>query len=164
MIAVIFEVEPANGNPEPYLAIAAGLIEELRAVDGFISVERFQSLSNPGKLLSLSFWMTALTTVAICLLAWLLERDAWREPDALVWGAIAYNAIGAFGFAQPAWFYLARGLPPVASSISVMMIPVLGTYSGAWLLGEALHWQDYAAMAAIVASIALVLQRRPSAG
>ena len=115
-------------------------------------------------LLALSFWMTALTTVAICLLAWLLERDAWREPDALVWGAIAYNAIGAFGFAQPAWFYLARGLPPVASSISVMMIPVLGTYSGAWLLGEALHWQDYAAMAAIVASIALVLQRRPSAG
>lgn len=56
MIAVIFEVEPANGNPEPYLAIATGLIEELRAVDGFISVERFQSLSNPGKLLSLSFW------------------------------------------------------------------------------------------------------------
>lgn len=56
MIAVIFEVEPANGNPEPYLAIAAGLIEELKAMDGFISVERFQSLSNPGKLLSLSFW------------------------------------------------------------------------------------------------------------
>lgn len=56
MIAVIFEVEPANGNPEPYLAIAASLIEELRTMDGFISVERFQSLSNPGKLLSLSFW------------------------------------------------------------------------------------------------------------
>jgi heme-degrading monooxygenase HmoA len=56
MIAVIFEVEPAGGNPGPYLDIAAGLIEELKAVDGFISVERFQSLSNPGKLLSLSFW------------------------------------------------------------------------------------------------------------
>ena len=55
MIAVIFEVEPADGNPEPYLAIAAGLVEELRAVDGFISVERFESLSQPGKLLSLSF-------------------------------------------------------------------------------------------------------------
>lgn len=56
MIAVIFEVEPANGNPEPYLHIAAGLIDELKAIDGFISVERFQSLSTPGKLLSLSFW------------------------------------------------------------------------------------------------------------
>lgn len=56
MIAVIFEVEPANGNPDPYLQIAAGLIDELKAIDGFISVERFQSLTQPGKLLSLSFW------------------------------------------------------------------------------------------------------------
>ncbi|PTX11307.1 antibiotic biosynthesis monooxygenase [Achromobacter mucicolens] len=56
MIAVIFEVEPAHGDPTPYLDIAAGLIDELRTVDGFISVERFQSLSTPGKLLSLSFW------------------------------------------------------------------------------------------------------------
>ena len=56
MIAVIFEVEPAQGDPAPYLHIAAGLIDELRTIDGFISVERFQSLSAPGKLLSLSFW------------------------------------------------------------------------------------------------------------
>lgn len=56
MIAVIFEVEPANGNPDPYLDIAAGLIDDLKTIDGFISVERFQSLSTPGKLLSLSFW------------------------------------------------------------------------------------------------------------
>ncbi|MBB1629045.1 antibiotic biosynthesis monooxygenase [Achromobacter sp. UMC71] len=56
MIAVIFEVEPAEGNPDPYLRIAARLIDELKAIDGFISVERFQSLTTPGKLLSLSFW------------------------------------------------------------------------------------------------------------
>lgn len=56
MIAVIFEVEPAEGRQSDYLAIAASLAEELRAMDGFISVERFQSLTTPGKLLSLSFW------------------------------------------------------------------------------------------------------------
>ena len=81
-----------------------------------------------------------------------------RSPT--VWLAIAYNAVGVFGFAHAAWFYLARSLPPVAAGISVMMIPVLGTFSGAVLLGEALHWQDFAAMAAIVSSIALVLRRR----
>ena len=48
MIAVIFEVEPAQGDPKPYLDIAATLIDELKAIDGFISVERFQSLSTPG--------------------------------------------------------------------------------------------------------------------
>jgi heme-degrading monooxygenase HmoA len=56
MIAVIFEVWPASGRKDDYLAIAASLRTELEAIDGFISVERFQSLTDPGKLLSLSFW------------------------------------------------------------------------------------------------------------
>jgi heme-degrading monooxygenase HmoA len=56
MIAVVFEVWPASGRKEDYLAIAATLRAELEKMDGFISVERFQSLTDPGKLLSLSFW------------------------------------------------------------------------------------------------------------
>ena len=55
MIAIIFEVEPAPGCKDTYLDIAAHLRPELEAIDGFISVERFQSLTNPGKMLSLSF-------------------------------------------------------------------------------------------------------------
>jgi len=56
MIAVIFEVEPAPGERQTYLDTAAALRAELEAIDGFISVERFESLSRPGRLLSLSFW------------------------------------------------------------------------------------------------------------
>jgi heme-degrading monooxygenase HmoA len=56
MIAVIFEVWPASGRKEDYLAIAATLRAELEQIDGFVSVERFQSLTDAGKLLSLSFW------------------------------------------------------------------------------------------------------------
>ncbi|MEM7745879.1 MAG: antibiotic biosynthesis monooxygenase [Pseudomonadota bacterium] len=56
MIAVIFEVEPKDGHLEPYLDIAQSLRPELEAIDGFISVERFSSLTTPGKYLSLSFW------------------------------------------------------------------------------------------------------------
>jgi heme-degrading monooxygenase HmoA len=56
MIAVIFEVWPAPGRKDDYLSIAASLRAELERIDGFISVERFQSLTEPGKLLSLSFW------------------------------------------------------------------------------------------------------------
>jgi heme-degrading monooxygenase HmoA len=56
MIAVIFEVRPASGRKEDYLAIAAKLKPDLEKVDGFISVERFQSLTDETKLLSLSFW------------------------------------------------------------------------------------------------------------
>jgi heme-degrading monooxygenase HmoA len=56
MIAVIFEVRPAPGRERAYLDIAANLRGELEGIDGFVSVERFQSLTDPGKLLSLSFF------------------------------------------------------------------------------------------------------------
>ena len=56
MIAVIFEVEPKDGMLDPYLDLAAELKPELEMVDGFVSVERFTSLTTPGKYLSLSFW------------------------------------------------------------------------------------------------------------
>lgn len=56
MIAVIFEVWPADGRRESYLDYAARLRPELEKIDGFISVERFQSLADPAKMLSLSFW------------------------------------------------------------------------------------------------------------
>ena len=56
MMVVIFEVEPAAGRRQAYLDAAAALKPLLEHIDGFISIERFQSLSQPGKLLSLSFW------------------------------------------------------------------------------------------------------------
>ena len=56
MLAVIFEVIPAPGRKQQYLELAAQLRPELEKIDGFISVERFASLTNEGKLLSLSFW------------------------------------------------------------------------------------------------------------
>jgi heme-degrading monooxygenase HmoA len=56
MIAVIFEVWPASGRKTEYLEHAARLRGVLEHVDGFISVERFQSLADPEKLLSVSFW------------------------------------------------------------------------------------------------------------
>jgi hypothetical protein len=55
MIAVIFEVSPKEGHKEAYLEIAACLRPQLETLDGFISVERFQSLTRPNKILSLSF-------------------------------------------------------------------------------------------------------------
>lgn len=56
MHAVIFEVEPEPERRQEYLDIAARLRPELEKIDGFISIERFQSLTDPNKILSLSFW------------------------------------------------------------------------------------------------------------
>lgn len=56
MIAIIFEVIPAEGRKQAYLDIAATMRPLVEQVEGFISVERFQSLTNPDKLLSISFF------------------------------------------------------------------------------------------------------------
>jgi heme-degrading monooxygenase HmoA len=56
VIAVIFEVTPAPGRTQEYLDLAASLRPELERFDGFISIERFSSLTTEGKILSLSFW------------------------------------------------------------------------------------------------------------
>lgn len=56
MITVIFEVEPAAGMRDAYLGIASDLRPLLDGIDGFLSIERFQSLADPNRILSLSFW------------------------------------------------------------------------------------------------------------
>lgn len=56
MIAVIFEVWPAEGKRASYLEMAAAMRAEVEKIEGFISVERFESLTEPGKLLSISVW------------------------------------------------------------------------------------------------------------
>jgi heme-degrading monooxygenase HmoA len=56
MIAIVFEVTPGHNMRQAYLDHAALLRPELAQIDGFISVERFESLTTPGKLLSLSLW------------------------------------------------------------------------------------------------------------
>ncbi|MEL7464941.1 MAG: antibiotic biosynthesis monooxygenase [Pseudomonadota bacterium] len=56
MIAVIFEVLPKSDQKDAYLSMAAEMKALVDQIDGFISVERFESLTTPGKLLSLSFW------------------------------------------------------------------------------------------------------------
>jgi len=56
MIAVIFEFTPAEGRKQDYLDLAAGLIDIVKGFDGFISIERFESITSPGRFVSLSFW------------------------------------------------------------------------------------------------------------
>lgn len=56
MLAVIFEVWPAPGRADEYFELAAALKSDLEKIDGFISIERFRSLVDPEKLVSISFW------------------------------------------------------------------------------------------------------------
>ncbi|MDO9420467.1 MAG: DMT family transporter [Herminiimonas sp.] len=107
--------------------------------------------------MALTFWMLLMASICMGITSALFEYQLWRLPTAKEAAAIAYNGLIIFGFAQVIWFSLARKLPPVASSLSVMMIPVLGVFSGAWWLNETPHWQDYVAMCLISAAMSTVL-------
>jgi drug/metabolite transporter (DMT)-like permease len=107
--------------------------------------------------LTISFWMTVMTALVMTVLSILFEQAQWKMPAATTWGAIGFNAVLIFGVVQTLWLSMARRLTPVASTRSVMMIPVLGVFSGAGLLGEVLHWQDWAAVLLMVLAIASVL-------
>jgi drug/metabolite transporter (DMT)-like permease len=116
--------------------------------------------------LVITFWSLVQSLIVCGLVSVLFERDQWsRPPNAAEWGAIAYNSVVIFGFSQVMWFRLASILPPVASGLSVMLIPVIGLFSGMAMLGEQPHWQDYAALACVLVAIASVLlpSREPRA-
>jgi drug/metabolite transporter (DMT)-like permease len=119
--------------------------------------QRLRHTPMPVPTLTIAFWMTSMTTILLTVLACVFEQDRWQMPAESTQWAILYNAIGVFAFAQAAWLTLARGLPPVASTLSVMFIPVLGVFTGAWLLDEVLHWQDWTAVMLMVVAIASVL-------
>ena len=145
------ELTTLSGRP---LGVAMMLVA---AATWAIGTQLMRRTRIPAPTLALSFWMTLATTLWMSLLAVLFERDAWAAPSAVQWGAIAYNAVGVFVFAQVVWLVLARSLPPVASTLSVMFIPVLGVFSGAWWLGEVLHWQDWTAVVLVMLAIFSVL-------
>lgn len=113
-------------------------------------------------ILVITFWSLALGLLVCGGIALIFERHlVTRWPIAPEWGAIAYNAIVIFSFAQLVWFRLATILPPVASGLSVMLIPVIGVFSGVWILGERLGWPDWVALGAILIAMATVLLPAP---
>jgi drug/metabolite transporter (DMT)-like permease len=135
----------------------------LAAATWALGIRQMRATRIPATTLTLSFWMACMTVLALTLLSWLFERDDWVWPTPTVWGSVGYNAVLAFGFAATTQMYLARTLPPLAASLSVMLIPILGVFSGATLLGEVLHWQDWAAVVLMVGAMGSVLmpQRTP---
>ncbi len=128
-----------------------------------LGTQLLRRTSIPVATLAISFWMTVLTAIVMSVLALVFEQHHWRLPTSIEWFSIFFNAVLIFGFAHATWFYLARSLPPIASTLSVMMIPILGVFSGAVWLGEKLYWQDWAAVVLMVVAIASVLWPKKAA-
>lgn len=77
-----------------------------------------------------------------------------------MWMALSYGVFINFGVAQVFWFGLARALPPAASAFSIMAVPLVGTFSATWIVGEQPQPTDWLAALCIVAAVSAALVRR----
>jgi drug/metabolite transporter (DMT)-like permease len=108
---------------------------------------------------SFTAWQMLIGVVPIVVIALVGERGTFNPFALSLWpmlGAL-YNLVVAFNFCYWAWNKIAVEAPVGVSSLAVMMIPVVGVFSGALLLGETPHWLDYAALVLVVGSLATVL-------
>ena len=152
-VALLLWHEFATISGKPLAAIGMLVAAAIWAV----GTQQMRSTTIAAPTLAIVFWMTLSSTLVMTTATLLFEHDRWTLPGAVTMAAVGYNAVLIFGLAQPIWLILARALPPIASSMSVMLIPVLGTVVGAWWLHEALHWQDGVAVILVLLAIASVM-------
>lgn len=104
-------------------------------------------------------WQLLISAPPIVLFALAFEGGTFNPFALSLWPMLGvfYNLFVVFIFCYWAWMKIALNAPVGVSSLSVMMIPVVGVFSGMLLLGERPHWQDYAALVLVVSSLATVL-------
>lgn len=115
---------------------------------------------------SFTAWQLLFGVVPIVIIALTLESGTFNPFALSLWPMLGtlYNILVVFNFCYWAWTKIALVAPVGVSSLAVMMIPVVGVFSGALLLGETPHWQDYAALVLVVASLGTVLMPPKPAG
>lgn len=106
---------------------------------------------------TLTVWMMILASICLWLIALLIEPWPSWQFSVPIWGSLIYGIFINYGFAQTFWTSLARNLPPATSAMSIMAIPLIGTLSATFIVGEWPVWQDYAAMVFVMMAIAAVL-------
>lgn len=114
---------------------------------------------HPSSLPTTSFtaWQLFIGGLPILVGALVLDWGTWQPIGWKATVGLLYNMIFVFIFCYWAWFRIAASAPPTVAALSTMMIPVVGVFSGMWLLGESPTWQEYAAMVLVIASLATVL-------
>ena len=106
---------------------------------------------------ALTAWQLLIGGLPIAIGALVFDWGDWRPIGAAATIGLVYNMTFVFIFCYWAWFKIATTAPPGVSSLSTLMIPIVGVFSGIWLLGESPRWQEYAALLLVIASLATVL-------
>ena len=105
----------------------------------------------------MTVWMIATTVPLMWSLALAFESMPEQWPSASGWATLVYGALINYGVAQILWFSIARRLPPVASALSIMLIPIIGLLTAIPITGELPYSEDFLAAGMIMLALALTL-------
>ena len=106
---------------------------------------------------ALTAWQLLIGGLPIVIGAPIIDWGQWGPIGTPALFGLVYNMFFVFIFCYWAWFKIATTAPPSVSSLSTLMIPIVGVFSGIWLLGESPQWQEYAALVLVIAALATVL-------
>jgi len=106
---------------------------------------------------ALTVWMMMLSSAGFWVVASMLEPAPTWQFSTPMWAALLWGAAMNYGVAQVIWFGLARSLPPQASTFAIMAVPLVGTLSAAFIVGEVPGWLDFIAAGFIMLAIASAL-------
>jgi drug/metabolite transporter (DMT)-like permease len=106
---------------------------------------------------ALTAWQLLIGGLPLMIGALVIDWGAWRPIGTAAAIGLVYNMFFVFIYCYWAWFKIAATAPPSVSSLSTLMIPVVGVFSGMWLLGESPRWQEYAALILVIAALATVV-------
>jgi drug/metabolite transporter (DMT)-like permease len=112
---------------------------------------------------ALTVWMMLLVSVTLWVMAFIMEPAPTWQYSPLLWGSVLWGIFMNYGISQIIWFGMAKNLPPATSAMSVMAVPMIGTLSATFIVGEVPHWQDWVAVVCVITAIAAVLLQKPSA-
>jgi drug/metabolite transporter (DMT)-like permease len=106
---------------------------------------------------ALTAWQLLIGGLPVIAGALVIDRGHLRPIGVPAAIGLVYNMFFVFVFCYWAWFRIATTAPPSVASLSTLMIPIVGVFSGIWLLGESPQWQEYAALVLVIAALATVL-------
>ncbi|MCB1914333.1 MAG: EamA family transporter [Rhodocyclaceae bacterium] len=151
MLLMWHELGRLSGNPA---GLAWMLAAALSWAIGTLLLKRIPA-AVPTEVMTV--WMIGATVPVMWALALLMEPPLGRWPSGAGWATLAYGALINYGVAQILWFSIARSLPPVASALSIMLIPIVGLLSAVPITQELPYPEDFLAAGMIALALAVTL-------
>lgn len=154
-VALLFIGQPLDLGPGKWMGAAMVMAAAIAFAFGAIVAKRTPLLLPPNASVA---WQLFLGCAPLAVISWFVEDPAWSALSPLGWFCFVWMAVIPLAMAYVCWFAALKRLPAGTAALGTLMVPVIGTFGAALLVGEPLGWRQLAALGCIVAGVALAVR------